>query len=129
MGWGLGVSMKDSKKKSSKSPNKGARTAPQKGKQGKKPTRKKSPNIRNLLGELQGQIDQTRSEDEKGRALLLDLTADIKEYMDGFAKGERRPKESFLQRLRDAIDYFAVTHPTLTLTLSYALTILSTAGI
>ena len=70
--------MKDSKKK----PNKG---------------QKKSPSIPNLLGELQDQIDQTTSEDEKGRALLRDL--------------------------------IAVTHPTLTLALSYALTILSTAGI
>ena len=82
-----------------------------------------------MLGKLQDQIDQTRSEDEKGRALLRDLTADIKEHLEGLAKGERRPKESFLQRLRDAIDHFAVTHPTLTLALSYALTILSTAGI
>ena len=113
--------MKDSKKKSSKSPKKS--------KQDKKQTHKKSPNIPNMLGKLQDQIDQTTSEDEKGRALLRDLTADIKEHLEGLAKGERRPKESFLQRLRDAIDYFAVTHPTLTLALSYALTILSTAGI
>jgi len=102
--------MKDSKKK----PNDG---------------QKKSPSIPNMLGELQDQIDRTASEDDKGRALLRDLTADIKEYLEGFAKGEKRPKESFLQRLRDAIDYFAVTHPTLTIALSYALTILSTAGI
>ena len=102
--------MKDSKKK----PNDG---------------QKKSPSIPNMLGELQDQIDRTASEDDKGRALLRDLTADIKEYLEGFAKGEKRPKESFLQRLRDAIDYFAVTHPTLTIALSYASTILSTAGI
>jgi len=81
-----------------------------------------------MLGELQDQIDQTTSEDEKGRALLRDLTADIKEFLDDFAKGERRPKESFLQRLQDAIDHFAVTHPTLTLALSYALTILAPPG-
>ena len=121
--------MKDSKKKQSKSPKKGARIAPQSDKQDKKQARKKSPNIPNLLGELQNQIDQTRSEDEKGRTLLRELTADIKEYLEGYAKGEKRAKESFLQRLRDAIDHFAVTHPTLTLALSYALTILSTAGI
>jgi len=102
--------MKDSKKK------------PKKG-------QKKSPSIPIMLGELQNQIDQTRSEDEKGRTLLRGLTSDIKEYLEGFAKGEKRAKESFLQRLRDAVDHFAVTHPTLTLALSYALTILSTAGI
>jgi len=121
--------MKDGKKKSSKSPKKGPRTASRKARPDTKQTRRKSLNIPNLLGDLQGQIDQTTSEDEKGRALLLDLTADIREYLEGFAKGERRPKESFLQRLQDAIDHFAVTHPTLTIALSYALTILSTAGI
>jgi hypothetical protein len=121
--------MKDSKKKQSKSQKKGTRTASRKDKPDKKQARKKSPNIPNMLGQIQDQIDQTTSEDEKGRALLRDLTADIKDYLEGFAKGEKRPKESFLQRLRDAIDHFAVTHPTLTIALSYALTIISTAGI
>jgi len=121
--------MKDSKKKPGKSPKKDAGTAPRKARPDKKQTRKKSPRIPSMLGKLQDQIDQTLSEDEKGRALLRDLTSDIREYLEGFAKGQRQPKESFLQRLRDAIDYFAVTHPTLTFALSYAMTILSTAGI
>ena len=97
----------------------------------KKPrrARKKSPNIGSVLAELQNQIEKIRSEDEKGRTLLRDLTSDIKEYLDGFAKGEKRPKESFLKRLQETIDHFAITHPTLTLALSYALTILSNAGI
>jgi hypothetical protein len=104
-GVGSHVRMKDSKKKQSKSQKKGARTAPRKDKPDKKQARKKSSNSPNTLGHLQDQIDQTTSEDEKGRALLRDLTTDSKDYLEGFAKGEKRPKESFLQRLRDAIDH------------------------
>jgi hypothetical protein len=82
--------MKDSKKK-------GARTAHRKDKPDKKQVRKKSSNIPNTLGQLQDQIDQTTSEDEKGRALLRDLTADSKDYLEGFAKGEKRQKSPFFR--------------------------------
>jgi hypothetical protein len=41
-----------------------------------------------------------------------ELPSDIKEYGEGFAKGKRRPKESFLKRLQEATEHFEITHPT-----------------
>ena len=60
--------MKDSKKNQSKTQKKAAGTASRKDKPDKKQAHKKSPNIPNMLGQLQDQIDQTTSEDVKGRA-------------------------------------------------------------
>ncbi len=82
--------------------------------------------IRELLEQLQGELDQVDPQDEKGRKLLENITAEI----DGFLQeSDDRRDESILHRLQDTIDHFNIEHPKLTLALSEILSILSNAGI
>ena len=82
-----------------------------------------------LLEQLHTEIENTHTIDEKGRELLVDLGADINRLLER-AEDETRHSATFnVQGLENAIDYFEVTHPTLTETLSKFLTILSNSGI
>jgi hypothetical protein len=85
--------------------------------------------LRKLLEQLHGQIEQTESIDEKGRELLRDLAADINELLSRSNGGPARIQTSLLERLEDSISYLEVTHPVLTQTLSRVLETLSNAGI
>ncbi len=85
--------------------------------------------LRNLLEQLQSEIKQTQSVDDKGQEFLRDLDADIHELL-ARSEGERtQPQPSIVRRLQDSIDHFEATHPTLTATLSRMLDILNNAGI
>lgn len=86
----------------------------------------KNQKIQELLAQLQGELDQIESLDEKGRALLDTITADIKSLLED---SSYRPDEPILQRLQDTIDHFKIEHPALTMALSEMMTILSNAGI
>ena len=87
----------------------------------------KDQELRKLLEKLHGEIENTKSVDEKGRELLHDLSADIRELL---ARSGGRPAEpTVIQRLDESIQHFEVTHPELTATLSQLLTTLSNAGI
>jgi len=82
-----------------------------------------------LLEQLHGEIEGTKSVDEKERELLRDLETDIRELLE---RCEVKPVQNhplMTQRLEDAIDYMAVNHPTLTAMLSNMLTTLSNAGV
>jgi hypothetical protein len=85
--------------------------------------------LRKLLELLHGEIEQTKSIDDKGRELLRDLAADINELLVRSEGGQAKAQESMLERLEDSISYLEVTHPTLTQTLSRVLETLSNAGI
>lgn len=85
--------------------------------------------LRKLLEELQDEIDRTESKDEKGRALLRELRADIQAYLESPESEQGRVQESLGVRLREALDHFEITHPALTMLLSEMSRILSNAGI
>jgi hypothetical protein len=85
-------------------------------------------NLRELLEKLHQELDHIDTTDEQGRAMLHHLDADIR----GLLKRSGEPVEAdepVLERLQDTIDHFETTHPSLTLTLSQMMTILSNAGI
>ena len=82
--------------------------------------------LRKLLEQLQSQIGRAKSLDEKGRALLQRLDADIHELLE---RSGAPTDENILRRFQDAIDHFEVTHPALTTMLSQMLNILNNAGI
>lgn len=82
--------------------------------------------IRELLEQLQGELDQVDPQDEKGRDLLKNITADIDSFLQ---KSDAHAEESILQRLQDTIDHFNIEHPKLTMALSEIMSILSNAGI
>jgi len=85
--------------------------------------------LRKLLEQLDSEIEQTKSVDEKGRELLRDLATDITDLLARSDEGRAEPQTSLLGRLEDSISYLEVTHPTLTQTLARVLETLSNAGI
>ncbi len=85
--------------------------------------------FRKLLEKLQNEIEQTESDDEKGRELLHHLSTDIRVFLKRPESEKEQPEESLVERLNDAIDHFEITHPALTTMLSQMLNILNNAGI
>jgi hypothetical protein len=81
--------------------------------------------LQELLEQLHSEIERTESVDEKGRGLLRDLKTDIAKLLERSGESDA----STLKRFQETIDHFEADHPTLTLALSEALTILSNAGI
>jgi len=82
--------------------------------------------IRELLEQLRGELEQVSPQDQKGRDLLENITADINSFLQD---PNVETDESVLQRLQDTIDHFNIEHPTLTMALSEIMSILSNAGI
>lgn len=85
-------------------------------------------NLRELLERLHTELDRTGTVDEKGNEMLRHLDADIRDLLERSGT-KTETDESMLERFQDAIDHFETTHPSLTLTLSEIMTILSNAGI
>jgi hypothetical protein len=83
--------------------------------------------LRELLEELHNEIERTENVDEKGKTLLRDIGADIRELLE--RSGNDSARFSMIQRLEKTIEHFEVTHPDLTGSLSELLSILSNAGI
>jgi len=81
---------------------------------------------RKLLEEFRDQVAQTENLDEKGRALLGSLDAEIARLSEDEAADT---PDSVLEQLQESIEHFEDTHPSLTMTLSQMLTVLSNAGI
>ena len=86
--------------------------------------------LRNLLDQLHTEIEHTHSLDENGRLLLRHLETDINDLLKRSENEPLTPAHpTTLRRLEDSIDYFEVSHPTLTSQLSKLLSILSNSGI
>lgn len=81
---------------------------------------------RKVLEEFRSQVAQAETLDEKGRTLLLSLDAEIARLSEDDAADT---PDSVLEQLQESIEHFEETHPTLTMTLSQMLTVLSNAGI
>ena len=81
---------------------------------------------RKVLEEFRNQVEQTENLDEKGRALLDSLDAEIRRLAEDEAADT---PDTVLEQLQESIEHFEETHPTLTMTLSQMLTVLSNAGI
>jgi hypothetical protein len=77
-----------------------------------------------LLKKLHDEVDGIKDVDEKSLQLLRDLEKDIDELLE-----RSEQDDSVVERLRDAIREFEVTHPSITAMLSEISNILSNAGI
>lgn len=82
-----------------------------------------------LLEQLQNEIAQTKSVDQKEGELLRDLEADIRELLERCQAEQVQSQPLTLRRWEEAIDTLAVNHPTLTTLIANISTILSNAGI
>ena len=79
--------------------------------------------IKKLLEKLHDEIETIEHVDEANLQLLRDLERDIDDLLD------RSDDASLLERLREGINRFEVSHPTLTAMLSEMSNILNNAGI
>ncbi|MCA1900008.1 MAG: DUF4404 family protein [Chloroflexi bacterium] len=80
--------------------------------------------LNQLLEKLKEEIENIRPEDEKGQALLRELSADIRDLLE-----RAEAKQPMLSRIQASIEHFEVSHPSLTAALSSLSAILSNAGI
>ena len=80
-----------------------------------------------LLEQLQDEIKETETIDEKELALLHEI--DIRELLKRCEAEEIQTRPFSTQRWDDAIDSLAINHPTLTAMISNISAILSNAGI
>jgi hypothetical protein len=86
--------------------------------------------LRKLLEQLHTEIEHTQTIDNNGRQLLHHLETDINELLVRSESGPLpQTHPSTLRQLEDSIDYFELSHPTLTSQLSQLLSILSNSGI
>jgi hypothetical protein len=83
------------------------------------------PELRKLLEQLHNEIENAETVDEKGQELLRDLSGHIRMLL---ARSEQ-PQPFTIDGLEASIDYFEISHPTLTATLTKLMQILSSAGI
>ena len=86
-----------------------------------------NPKLRELLEQLHDELEHTKNVDDKGRVLLRDLDADIRQLLDGSTGS--LPQSPMLNLLEESIKHLEITHPTLTMALSELLTALNNAGI
>ena len=83
-----------------------------------------------LLHQLQAEIQNTQTIDEKGTELLRDLDEDIHALLERSEEENSRAHPSTLiERLESDLNHFEVTHPELTTLISKLLDTLSNAGI
>ena len=81
---------------------------------------------RRLLEEFRNQVAQAESLDEEDRNLLLSLDKEIERLTDDETA---ETPDTVLEQLQESIERFEEKYPTLTLTLSQMMTVLSNAGI
>ena len=86
-----------------------------------------NPKLRELLEQLHDELEHTKNVDDKGRVLLRDLDADIRQLLDGSTGS--LPQSPMLNLLEESIKHLEITHPNLTMALSELLTALNNAGI
>ena len=88
-----------------------------------------NPELCELLEQLQREIEETETVDEKELELLRDLGVDIREILERCQAEQVQAQPLTIRRLDDAIESLAVNHPTLTAMISNISRILSNAGI
>ena len=82
-----------------------------------------------MLEEFRNQVAQAEPLDEEDRNLLLSLDKEIQRLVDRSDAESDDTPDTVLEQLQESIEHFEETHPTLTLTLSQMMTVLSNAGI
>jgi hypothetical protein len=87
------------------------------------------PKLRQQLEKLHEEIRQTSSVDDKGKALLHDLEADIQALLARSQDESIKVEPATVQGLRASLVHFEVSHPSLTALISDLLDNLSNVGI
>jgi hypothetical protein len=85
--------------------------------------------LNNLLQQLRDEINTTQTVDDKGSELLRDIDQDIHTLLQRTEENPAPLLPAYVQHLDDAVTYFEVTHPSLTMVISKLLDYLSNSGI
>jgi hypothetical protein len=86
-------------------------------------------NLHNLLEKLHSQIENAQTIGNEDLEQLRDLEADIRALLERSHDEVAEHQPTLFQRLEKAVGIFEVTHPTLAVTISDVMVILSNAGI
>lgn len=84
---------------------------------------------RELLQQLQDEINNLQELDQQDSELLKDIDNDIRQLLERSGETPLDVHPGVVQRLEDAISRFEVTHPRLTSIISKLMDTLSTAGV
>lgn len=85
--------------------------------------------LREQLEQLDADLKRTKSMDEAGRTILHMLQQDVQDLLARSGEGASVQEHPIAARLRQAIQHFEVTHPTLVASLEQMVNTLSTMGI
>jgi hypothetical protein len=85
--------------------------------------------LRRFLEQLHQEIGRTQDVDDRGKELLRELEADVRELLAHSEDAIAPPHPSKLRHLEDTIHYLEVSHPALTAMMVEVLQTLSNAGI
>jgi predicted outer membrane protein len=85
--------------------------------------------LRKLIEQLQIEIQNTRTVNEKDQEMLVQLESEIREFLARTGENEVHFHPTTIKRLEDGLSHFETTHPTLTSLISQLLDALSNAGI
>ena len=85
--------------------------------------------LREQLERLDADLKRTESVDEMGRTILHQLQKDVQELLARSGEASSLQEHPIMTRLRQGIQYFEVTHPTLAGVMEQMVNTLSTMGI
>jgi len=85
--------------------------------------------LREQLERLEADLKKIESVDEAGRAILHNLQQDVQDLLDRSGEVSSLQEHPISERLRQAIQHFEVTHPTLVGVMEQMVNTLSTMGI
>jgi hypothetical protein len=85
--------------------------------------------FRQLLRQLDEEIKSTSTVDKKGSDMLRNLEVDINTLLERSEEDTIVVHQSITQRFEEALSYFELTHPKLTVAIAKLLESLSNAGV
>ncbi len=85
--------------------------------------------LQNMLVQIHDELEHTETLDSDSRAMLEHLMADIQDLLNREERGLPTQNHPVTRRLRQSIQMFELSHPTLTLSMGHLLDILSQSGI
>ena len=85
--------------------------------------------LREQLERLDADLKRTKSVDEAGRTILHKLQQDVQDLLARSGEVPSLHEHPIVARLRQAIQHFEVTHPTLVAVMEQMVNTLSTMGI
>jgi hypothetical protein len=88
-----------------------------------------SGRLRDMLEQLDEEIQRTEFIDEEGRGILSRLQQDVRDLLARSGGISSGPGLSITERLRQGIGHFEMTHPTLTTLMEEVVNTLSGMGI